>query len=214
MCTNEQVVRAPAVSYAALRRHGHVIVIAFGAVSLLACTQKLASADDSRLVSGEPSSATLAARPKPAGPSTPAEEDGALADAEDDVELRRGYGAVDMRFNPCVTRTNDYTLSGEGCPSGFVIYGPYVPVPAKSEIEVSFELRPSKRVEVYSDVVTRMAAQTLAGLSRQVIDPGVKQKLGYRVYVFNADVQVESRIGMTAEPGTAFEVTNLTMRVR
>jgi hypothetical protein len=59
-----------------------------------------------------------------------------------------------------------------------------------------------------------MGAQTLAGLNRQVIEAGKQQKLGYRVHVFSADVNVESRIGMDAEPGTSFEVTNLTMTVR
>lgn len=136
-----------------------------------------------------------------------------LAGSEND-DLRRGYGAVDMRFNPCVTRINDHLLHGSACPPGFVIYGPYVPVPSNSDIEVAFELKPTKRVEVYADIVTRMAAQTLAGLSRQVIEAGDTHKLGYRVHVFNADVQVESRIGLSTEPGTDFEITNLTMTVR
>jgi len=191
------------------------ICVAVSSCSLLlfACTQKLANADDTPAVSSEPTSTTLAAQPALPGGEANADEEGGLAFAEE-AELRRGYGAVDMRFNSCVTRTNDYTLRGEACPSGFVIYGPYVAVPAKSEIDVTFEFKPSKRVEVYADIVSRMAAQTLAGLNRQVIEAGVTQKLGYRVYIFNPDVQVESRIGMTADPGTNFEITNLTMTVR
>lgn len=177
-----------------------------------ACSQKVANADET-----PPASTTLAARPGVAtargNGNADVDDEDALVAAEE-AELRRGYGAVDMRFGACVTRPNESTLSGEGCPSGFVVYGPYVTVPANSEIDVTFEFKASHRVEVYADIVSRMASQTLAGLNRQVVEAGVKQKLGYRVHVFSAEVQVESRIGMTAEPGTNFEITNLSMSVR
>jgi hypothetical protein len=188
-------------------------VITVCSLFICACGQRTANADDtpSPLVSSEPTSTTLSARPEAAAATNV--EDVELK-ALNDAELRRGYGAVDMRFNPCITRVNEITLSGAGCASGIVVYGPYVAVPDETDIEVSFELKPSKRIEVYADIVTRMAAQTLAGLNRQVIEAGVKQKLGYRVHVFKADVQVESRIGVSGEPATDFEITNLTMTVR
>jgi hypothetical protein len=69
-------------------------------------------------------------------------------------------------------------------------------------------------MSIYADIVSQMGAQTLAGLNRQRIDAGELKKLGYRVHVFNPDVNVESRIGIDAEPGTTFEITNLTMTVR
>jgi hypothetical protein len=193
--------------------HRTALVTALGIGLVCACTRARASADETPPLSVEPTSTTLAAQPLvPAVGAAQESEDG-LAGSEND-ELRRGYGAVDMRFNSCVTRVDEHLLNGSGCPSGFVIYCPYVPVPSNSDIEVAFEFKPTKRVEVYADIVTRMAAQTLAGLSRQVIEAGDTQKLGYRVHVFNADVQVESRIGLSAEPGTDFEITNLTMTVR
>jgi len=135
-------------------------------------------------------------------------------EGSEDARLRRGYGAIDMRFNDCVSKVNDFTLQAKDCAPGFVVYGPYVPVPAKSEIEVSFEIKATKRLDVYADIVSQMGAQVLAGLAGQAIEAGGQRKLGYRVSVFNADVNVESRIGTTAEPGTSFEVTNLTMTVR
>lgn len=218
MSTPKNTIREPATSEISPWRtmqcasRPAAIMVLLGIALLGGCAQR-ASADETPPVSGEPTSTTFAAQPGAATTVPGEQDDQGLAGGEDD-DLRRGYGAVDMRFNACVTRTNDHTLRGEACPSGFVVYGPYVAVPAKSEIEVTFELKPTKRVEVYADIVTRMAAQTLAGLSRQTVEAGVNHKLGYRVHVFNADVQVESRIGMTAEPGTEFEITNLTMTVR
>jgi hypothetical protein len=165
-------------------------------------------------MSSEPVSKTFAAKAagsvaNPALPDSPA-----LDDKEAEAELRRGYGIVDMRFNGCVKRENDRALLGNDCPAGFFIYGPYVPVPADSEIDISFEIKPSKDITVYADIVSQMGSQTLAGLNRQRVAGGQPLKLGYRVHVFNADVNVESRIGMDAEPGTHFEITNLTMTVR
>jgi hypothetical protein len=179
----------------------------FGAL-LTACSQRTASAEQLPTVSSEPTSRTLSAELAPSVPSTAPPEEG------DDAEFRRGYGVVDMRFNPCVKREGDYTFSGKECPSGFLIYGPYVPVPDLSEIEVSFEITASKPIAIYSDIVSRMGGQMLAGLSRQKIEANTSEKLGYRVYVFNADINVESRIGMDAEQGTEFQITNLTMTVR
>lgn len=164
-------------------------------------------------MSSEPVSKTFAAKAAGSVPSAALEEP-ALDDKGAEAELRRGYGIVDMRFNSCVKREDDHTISGTGCPPGFFVYGPYVPVPADSEIDISFEIRPSKDISIYADVVSQMGTQTLAGLNRQRIEAGELRKLGYRVHVFNADVNVESRIGMDAEPGTNFEITNLTMTVR
>jgi hypothetical protein len=180
---------------------------------LCACSQRTASAEQPT-VSGEPVSKTFAAKAAGSVPSTALDDNAALNDQEGEADLRRGYGIVDMRFNSCVKRENDHTISGGGCPPGFFIYGPYVAVPPHSEIDVSFEVRPSKDVFIYADIVSQMGSQTLAGLNRQRVDAGQLLKLGYRVHVFNADVNVESRIGMDAEPGTHFEITNLTMTVR
>jgi hypothetical protein len=195
---------------------------AFGLVSLLAtlgaclsgCDQQIANAEQPPAVSSEPVPKALDKQELPAAPADVAGEGDKAEEDPNPAELRRGYGVVDMRFNPCVTRKNDYTFTGEGCPTAFVIFGPYVSVPASSEIDVSFEVQASSKIDVYADIVSQMGSQTLAGLNRTTIDAGLKQKLGYRVHVFNADTNVESRIGMAAEPRTTFEITNLTMTVR
>lgn len=188
-----------------LRQRAAISLGLYGAL-LSACGQQVASAEQPPPGSSEPSSNTLEAQP--------AQALGADDLEPDDAELRRGYGVVDMRSNACVTRKDEKTFVGSACPPGFVIYGPYVAVPANADIEVAFDIKSNKRVEIYADIVSRMGTQTLAGLNRQTVEPGVDQKLGYRVHIFNADTNVESRIGMNADPGTEFEIANLTMTVR
>jgi hypothetical protein len=186
-------------------------VVAFGVLSS-ACNQGLANAEQNPTLSSEP---TVKAALLPSPPANkPLEDEGELSDELGDADLRRGYGTVDMRFNACVSRPNDYTFEGEGCQAGVLVFGPYVQVPADSEIEVSFELKPSKTVEVFADIVSQMGIQTLAGLSRTRVEAGETQKLGYRVHVFNADTNVESRIGIALEPGAPFQITNFLMVVR
>jgi hypothetical protein len=154
----------------------------------------------------ETTTGTLMAQPRPEG--------AAAALQQDEPELRRGYGVVDMRYEPCVTAQGDQALRGEGCPSGFLIYGPYVNVPANSDVEVTFDVQPSQRVEVYADIVSQMAKQALAGLNPQVVDAGVTQRLGYRVHISNADQFVESRIGLRSATPVGFSISNYTMTVR
>jgi hypothetical protein len=184
-----------------------------GLALLCACSQRTASAEQPA-VSSEPVSKTFAAKAAGSVVNSALDDKSPLGDDEGDADLRRGYGIVDMRFDGCVKRQNDHTVLGDSCPTGFLIYGPYVPVPANSEIDVSFDVRPSKDILIYADIVSQMGKQTLAGLNRQRVAAGQLQKVGYRVHVFNADVNVESRIGMDAEPGTHFELSNLTMTVR
>lgn len=131
-----------------------------------------------------------------------------------DGELRRGYGSVDMRFESCVTRETEYMLTGKGCVPGTVVYGPYVAVPAASQVEISFEVRPSKTVQVYADTVAQMGNKVLAGLSPQVVVGGQSQRLGYFINVGAAESNVESRIGFRSDAPVDFTLSNLTMTVR
>lgn len=164
-------------------------------------------------------SAKADAPPKPTETTTgtllahPSSEGAEAALDQDDPELRRGYGVVDMRYEPCVTAQDDQALRGEGCPSGFLIYGPYVNVPAKSEVEVTFDVQPTQRVEIYADIVSQMGKHALAGLNAQVIEPGVTHRLGYRVHISRADRFVESRIGVRSPSPVGFSISNYTMTV-
>jgi hypothetical protein len=180
-----------------------------GSASLLACVSgcsNSAGAEPPPAVSSEPSQRTLV-EPLLGG-------DKADDKAAEDAALRRGYGVVDMRANPCVKRDGDKAFLGERCPDLFLIYGPYVKVPANSDIEVSFDVTVSQRMEVYADIVSQMGGQTLAGLSRQVVEPGSARRLGYRVHVFSESADVESRIGFGGMADAGFTIANLTMTVR
>lgn len=181
---------------------------ALAAVTLLAaCGQRAASADTPP-VSQEPGATTLRAQLQPLpGTATSAVE-------QEEPELRRGYGIVDMRFEPCVTARGDAALLGEACPPGFVVYGPYVNVPANAEIDVTFEVQSTHDVDVYADLVSQMGKQGLAGLHPQPLKAGVTHKLGYRVNTFRPDPFVESRIGFRSSMPVEFVLSNYTMTVR
>lgn len=187
---------------------GAMSTIAFCAALCAGCGQQIANAEQPP-TGKEPETSLLAATPGSPNPEPSGDEL-----ASEGVELRRGYGVVDMRSNACVTRKNERTFAGGECPPGFVIYGPYVAVPADAEVEVAFNVRSNKQLELYADIVSRMGTQTLAGLNRQRIEPGPSQKLGYRVHIFSPETNVESRIGVKVEPGTEFEIADLTMTVR
>jgi hypothetical protein len=173
---------------------------------LSGCAQPSASAAPP--ASGEPSPSTFKA---PLQPSAGIKDD---VLTQDDREERRGYGIVDMRHEACVKAQDDQTLRVENCPPGIVIYGPYVSIPANSEIEVAFDVEPSQKLEVYADVVSQMGKQIMAGLNPQTVEPASKTRLGYHLKVFQAEHDVESRIGFRgSEPGK-FVVSNYTMTVR
>jgi hypothetical protein len=175
--------------------------------SMSACGERSAQAERQTLTN-EPSTSTYKAQPGTAAASA------APALGQDDNDLRRGYGIVDMRYDSCVTADTEYVLRGKACKSGYIIYGPYVAVPSNAQIEVSFEAQTDKAVEIYADVATQMGKLVLAGLSPQVLDVGVKKRLGYFVHVAAADVNVESRVGFRTNEPVELLISNLTMTVR
>ena len=113
-----------------------------------------------------------------------------------------------------MTARGDSVLRGEACPPGFVIYGPYVNIPANAEVDVIFDVTSTQDVEVYADLVSQMGKQGLAGLHPQVLKGGVGHKLGYRVNTFRPDLFVESRIGFRSSAPVEFVLSNYTMTVR
>ena len=130
------------------------------------------------------------------------------------TESRRGYSAVDMRLAPCVNRRDDQVLVGEACTAGIIVYGPYVPVPAGADIEVTFAVQSRERLEVHGDIVSQMGQRILAGVGPEVLEAGSHRRFNYRVRAFAADKNVETRIGIRSEHPTHFEISNLTMTVK
>lgn len=144
----------------------------------------------------------------------PGAEDTTVALLNDETELRRGYGIVDMRFEPCVAALGSQALNAAGCGSGFLIYGPYVNVPAKSDIEITFDIRPEQTLELYADVASQMGQRVLAGMNPQTVEAGTTRRLGYHVHVSTSDQYVESRLGIRSATPAGFSITNYTMTVR
>jgi hypothetical protein len=175
---------------------------------LNACDRQTKDVKVSTSAGGEPTSSVLMAQPQSAQTS--------LANIldEGEPELRRGYGVVDMRFDECVRAQGDQALRGDACSNGFLIYGPYVNVPANSELEVTFDVLSSQTIDVYADIVSQMGKQSLAGLNPQTIEAGAPRRLGYRVNIFKPDQFVESRIGFRSPTPIGFAITNYTMTVR
>jgi hypothetical protein len=92
---------------------------------LLGLLGSLSSACGERSVAGdrqpttEPSTSTYKAQPGSASVAS-----APLPSGQDDDDLRRGYGIVDMRHDACVTADNESVLRGKACRSGYIIYGP------------------------------------------------------------------------------------------
>jgi len=137
----------------------------------------------------------------------------ASAVTTDAAALKRGYGAVDMRFQACVKRSEN-TLTGQECPAGTVIYGPYVGVPPEAEVEVTFDIKPSATIEVFGDLVAEMGQRFIAALNPQTIPAGEERRLGYRVRVDAGATAIESRIGFRGAGPFNFQVRNYTVTVR
>jgi hypothetical protein len=157
-----------------------------------------------------------APRPLPMPPSSHADVTTTMASlATGEVSaLRRGYGPVDMRFGACTSRKEDGLLVGQNCEQGTVIYGPYISVPAESEIEVTFEIKATVAVEVYGDLVSQMGQRFIAAINPQTLLAGEERKFGYRVRVLTNETAVESRIGLRAPGPIGFQIKNYTLTVR
>jgi hypothetical protein len=128
--------------------------------------------------------------------------------------LRRGYGPVDMKLSPCVSLLDDHTLVGKQCPSGAVVFGPYVNAPAEADVDVAFELETKTPLVMAADMVSKSAQQFHGSLLEQQIDPGATRPFGYRVHLFKSVAGLESRIFVRASTPADFKIHSLVVTVR
>jgi hypothetical protein len=127
--------------------------------------------------------------------------------------MRRSYGARDMKLSECTKVGADGTITGTRCPSGCVVFGPYVPAPPQSNVHVSFELYARGPLEFSSDMVTDVKL-TRGRVGAQHLATGELRKLEYDVYLPDAGKALEARIWINAQDPAAFEVRNLSVRVQ
>jgi hypothetical protein len=130
-----------------------------------------------------------------------------------DDALRRLYNAGDMKMHPCATPQEDGTIVGKQCPSALVVFGPYVTVPAKSDVKLRFDIESSATLRVMSDVLSNSAKQFHGAIDEQTILSREKRTISYRIHVFDAVRTVESRIGIRTDAPVDFTISNLTLSV-
>lgn len=138
----------------------------------------------------------------------------ASATAEDEALLRRAYSADDMKIHPCITRADADRIVGKSCPSAFVVFGPYVTVPANSDVQLRFDIEARGKLSLTSDIISNGAKQLHGSLNEQSLSAGEQRSIGYRIRVFDATRTLETRIGIRASEPIDFEIRNLEVKVQ
>jgi hypothetical protein len=175
----------------------------FIATCLLGCATAEASREsDSKLLELTPTNA--------AGDDNPLK---AVVD-DGDQSLRRAYASADMKSHACATRQDDGTILGDNCPSGIVVFGPYVTVPPNSDVRLRFDIESPAQLHIMSDMVSASAKQFHAALEDQMILANQRQTIRYRVHLFDAVRALESRIGIRADGPARFTITNFQLDVQ
>lgn len=137
----------------------------------------------------------------------------ALTEAED-LELRRSYSAKEMKLHPCAKLNDDGSVTGTGCPSSLVVFGPYVSVPDKSEVQLRFDITSRSELQITSDMISNSAKQFHGALDELLLSANAKRSVSYRLHVFEMTRALEARIGLRAPGPIDFTITNLSLNVR
>jgi hypothetical protein len=162
----------------------------------------------------DPGSTPEAAMPPGAAVATPVLPKLSPEPVIDDKALRRGYGPADMKLAQCATLEKDGTILGNGCPSNFVVFGPYVSAPGNSNLRISFEIQSDGPIAVTSDAISEVGKRFHGVMDEQTISSGEKRKLGYGIHLFEPVTALEARIGVRADKPVKFKITNLTINVQ
>lgn len=134
--------------------------------------------------------------------------------AAEDLALRRSYYATDMKVHACVTRRDDGHIIGKNCPPAFVLFGPYVTVPANSDVQLRFDIEARSKLSLTSDMISNGAKQFHGALDEQLFDVSDRRSVSYRIRVFEATRSLETRIGIRADAPVDFEITNLEVNIQ
>jgi hypothetical protein len=177
-----------------------------GALSL-ACSNAEASRNKDLKEVGSTVSALVTADDAPPGSKARA-----LID-KDEASLRRSYGVTDMKTHPCVTAQEDGAIVGKQCPSALVVFGPYVTVPANSDVQLRFDIEASTKVTIMSDVLSDGAKRFHGALDDEAIQPQQSRTVSYKIRVFDGVSALESRIGLRADAPVDFKITNLKLTI-
>ncbi len=141
-------------------------------------------------------------------------EDGSSSNTGSAQGLHREYTAADMQLHGCVARQADGRLVGKGCPSGIVVFGPYVAAPSSSDLFLKFDIESSGELRLTSDVISGGAKQFHAAVEDQAVQPRRKRTIQYRVHLFDAARALETRIGVRADGATDFVISDLSVHIQ
>jgi hypothetical protein len=134
--------------------------------------------------------------------------------AAEDSALRRAYSADDMKIHSCIARGDDGRITGKSCPSAFVVFGPYITVPASSDVQLRFDIEARDTLILTSDVISNGAKQFHGALDEQLLASGQRRTVGYRIHLFDATRSLETRVAVRADEPIDFEITNLEVKVQ
>jgi hypothetical protein len=171
---------------------------------LLACeapAEKATSAPPSRLVAAATSS--NATEPALRGVSS-----------ANPPGTRRAYGTGDVRLDACIAKAGDRSLKGTSCGTGFVVFGPYVTVPAGSEVELQFGIKADSKLAFAADLVSEMGGKFLAGVNEQGLEAGERRSVGFRVSVPSGAAALESRVYVRADERAGLSIDDFSLTVR
>ena len=119
-----------------------------------------------------------------------------------------------MKVHPCVERRDDGTIVGTACPSSLVVFGPYVTVPGKSEVQLRFDIESPSELQITSDMISDSAKQFHGALDELLLSANAKRSVSYRLQVFEMAHTLEARIGLSAPRPIDFTISNLSLNVR
>jgi len=132
----------------------------------------------------------------------------------DNPELRRSYSSKEMKLHTCAKLNDDGSVTGKGCPSSLVVFGPYVSVPGRSEVQLRFDIESPRELQLTSDMISDSAKQFHGALDELLLSAHAKRSVSYRLHVFETARTLEARIGLRAQGPIDFTITNLSLNIR
>lgn len=132
---------------------------------------------------------------------------------DDDKALRRSYGSDIMKVHECVTVTGDGLLSGVGCPSALVVFGPYIAVPGNANVRFRFDIESEGQISVMSDVLSDGAKQFHGAVEEQRVRSNEKTTIQFRIRLFEPARALETRIGIQADQPANFTISKVALSI-
>lgn len=131
----------------------------------------------------------------------------------DDKALRRKYASAEMRRHECVNLGPDGSFVGSNCPSGCVLYGPYLTAPTNADVRLAFEIESSSKLTLLTDLVSAQGKTYHGATEDLVLNPSEKRTLGYRVHFFQPAHSVEGRVWVQGEEPANFRIYNFRLEI-